>query len=101
MADRFTDSVTTAENLPQTSMRKSMLGARIELAPHKVGRDFKSSPTYIEAGNNSRSTGAPWSALAPLGPPAVTESVTPPTRIKSAIWRFIERLESAAKDVTE
>jgi hypothetical protein len=73
-------------------MDKSMLGARIELAPPLRGRDFKSSNTPIVAGNNSRSTGNSMHGYARPCAPSVTKSVTPPVRLKPLLFRECERL---------
>jgi hypothetical protein len=74
-------------------MDKSMLGARIELAPPLRGRDFKSSNTPIVAGNNSRTTGNFMHGYAQPCAPSVTKSVT---TLKRVLFDVVESIEGRA-----
>jgi hypothetical protein len=74
-------------------MSKSMLGARIELAPPLRGRDFKSSVLPIVAGNNHRSTGNSMHGYAQPCAPSVTKSVT---TLKRVLFDVVESIEGRA-----
>jgi hypothetical protein len=95
MADHVTDSVTADANPLEVNLPKSMLGAGFGPAPLEEGRDFKSTPYPIVAGNNYRSRGGAWSTVAHPDLPGVTEKRTAPTRLKSVLWCVVEGIEAS------